>query len=121
MYFGGDPGLLRPVLCATFESPLSLLVALMLKVAAAYRDTVSLLQVLDAAQFIVLAGQLSGSATPWVVKYFIEYFTPLTGLVPVVGGSLFPDLRFVPSARDFVLAVATCVHCHWPSVMKLSV
>ncbi len=50
------------------------------------------MQVLDSAQFIVLSGQLSGSGTPWVVKYFIEYFTPLTGLVPVVAGSAFPEL-----------------------------
>ena len=49
-----------------------------------------LFQVFDVAQFVVMSGQLSGTATPWVVKYFIEYFTPFTGLVPVKGEASFP-------------------------------
>ena len=39
--------------------------------------------VIDAAQFVVIAGQLHQSGQPWVVKYFVEYFMPSTGLVPV--------------------------------------
>ncbi len=50
------------------------------------------LQIFDTAQFVVLSGQLSGSGAPWVVKYFIEYFTPLTGLVPVAGNDFVPSL-----------------------------
>jgi hypothetical protein len=40
-------------------------------------------QVLDAGQFVVMASQLNGTTTPWVVKYFAEYFTPFIGLLPL--------------------------------------
>jgi hypothetical protein len=43
-----------------------------------------LFQVVDVGQFVVQSGQLSGAGTPWVVKYFVEYFTPFTGLLPLV-------------------------------------
>ena len=46
-----------------------------------------LYQVMDAGQFVVQSGQLSGAQSPWVVKYFVEYFTPFTGLLPLVRDS----------------------------------
>ena len=46
-----------------------------------------LYEVMDAGQFVVQSGQLSGAQSPWVVKYFVEYFTPFTGLLPLVRDS----------------------------------
>lgn len=40
---------------------------------------------IDVGQFVVQSGQLSGTLSPWVLKYFVEYFTPFTGLLPLVG------------------------------------
>ncbi len=42
------------------------------------------LQVIDVGQFVVQSGQLTGPSSPWVVKYFVEYFTPYVGLIPLV-------------------------------------
>lgn len=44
---------------------------------------------LDAAQFVMIAGQLNLTATPHVVGFFAEYFVPFTGLLPL---SLAKDL-----------------------------
>jgi hypothetical protein len=49
------------------------------------RADLGLWHVVDAAQFVVMAGQLCGAATPWVVRYFVEYFTPFVGLIPIGG------------------------------------
>jgi hypothetical protein len=44
-------------------------------------------QIVDVGQFVVQSGQLSGTLSPWVLKYFVEYFTPFTGLLPLVRAS----------------------------------
>ena len=41
--------------------------------------------VLDSAQFVMLSGALNATATPFVMRYFTEYFGPYTGLFPVAG------------------------------------
>ena len=41
-------------------------------------------QVMDVGQFVVQSGQLSGTAVPCVLSVFVEYFTPFTGLLPLV-------------------------------------
>ena len=42
------------------------------------------LQLMDVAQFVMQSGQLASPTSPWVLKYFVEYFTPFTGLLPLV-------------------------------------
>lgn len=41
-------------------------------------------QVMDAGQFVMQSGQLSGVLSPCTLTYFVEYFTPFTGLLPLV-------------------------------------
>jgi hypothetical protein len=41
-------------------------------------------QLMDVAQFVMQSGQLASPTSPWVLKYFVEYFTPFTGLLPLV-------------------------------------
>jgi hypothetical protein len=48
-----------------------------------------LFEVMDVAQFVVQSGQLASPASPWVLKYFVEYFTPFTGLLPLVRPGVF--------------------------------
>ena len=47
--------------------------------------------IVSSAQDVVIAGQLNTTATPWVVRYFVEYMGASSGIFPVGAPGVAPN------------------------------